>query len=101
MGRRAISEFQVKRTAYPNARRSWYIVGRPGGNRIRAWFDTQLVAEAEAMERNLSIQRFGQQAASFSGTLAYMAMDCQGRLQEYGKSPHDANAQLPPTSGER
>jgi hypothetical protein len=90
MGRRAISEFQVKQTAYPNAGRSWYIVGRPGGKRIRAWFDTELVAEAAATERNLSIQRFGQQAATFSGSLAYMAMECQSRLQEYGKSLHDA-----------
>jgi integrase len=91
-GRRAISEFQVKQTAYPNAGRSWYIVGRPGGKRIRAWFDTQLAAEAAATQRNLSIQRFGQQAASFSGSLAYMAMECQTRLQEYGKSLQDATA---------
>jgi hypothetical protein len=92
MGRRAISEFQVKQTAYPNAGRSWYIVGRPGGKRIRAWFDTQLAAGAAATQRNLSIQRFGQQAATFSGSLAYMAMECQSRLQEYGKSLHDATA---------
>ena len=90
MGRRAISEFQVKQTAYPNAGGSWYIVGRPGGKRIRAWFDTKLVAEAEATQRNLSIQRFGQQAATFSGVLAYMAMECQSRLQHYGKTLHDA-----------
>jgi hypothetical protein len=81
MGRRAISEFQVKQTTYPNAGRNWYIVGRPGGKRIRAWFDTKLVAQAEATRRNLSIQRFGQQAATFSGALAYMAMECQSRLQ--------------------
>jgi integrase len=92
MGRRAISEFQVKQTAYPNAGRTWYIVGRPGGKRIRAWFDTKLIAEAEATQRNLSIQRFGQQAATFSGSLAYMAMECQSRLQPYGKSLHDATA---------
>jgi integrase len=92
MGRRAISEFRVKQTAYPNAGRCWYIVGRPGGKRIRAWFDTQLRAQAEATQRNLSIQRFGQQAATFSGVLAYMAMECQSRLQEYGKSLHDATA---------
>jgi len=67
MGRRAISEFQVKQTTSPNAGRSWYIVGRPGGKRIRAWFDSKRVAEAEATQRNLSIQRFGQQAATLSG----------------------------------
>jgi len=55
MGRQAISEFQVKETDHPNAGRSWYIVGRPGGKRIRAWFDTQLAAEAAAKQRNLSI----------------------------------------------
>src|SRR3984893_4976754 len=92
MGRRAISEFQVKQTSYPNAGRCWYIVGRPGGKRIRAWFDTKLTAQAEATQRNLSIQRFGQQAATFSGSLAYMAMECQSRLQPYGKSLHDATA---------
>src|ERR1700686_2416569 len=90
MGRRAISEFQVKQTAYPNAGRRWYIVGRPGGKRIRDWFDTKLRAAAAATERNLSIQRFGHQAASFSGSLAYMAMECQSRLQPYGKSLQDA-----------
>src|ERR1700676_5465667 len=62
MGRRAISEFQVKQTGYPNAGRSWYIVGRPGGKRIRAWFDTKLVAQAEATRRNLS-EKFGQCAS--------------------------------------
>ena len=77
MGRRAISEFQVKRTDYPNAGRYWYIVGRPGGKRIRVWFDTKLMAEAAAAKRNLSIEGFGQQAATFSGALAYMAMECQ------------------------
>jgi integrase len=92
MGRRAISEFRVKQTAYPNAGRSWYIVGRPGGKRIRAWFDTELAAQTAATERNLSIQRFGQQAAAFSGALAYMAMECQSRLQHYGKTLHDATA---------
>jgi hypothetical protein len=92
MGRRAISEFQVKQTTYPIAGKSWYIVGRPGGKRIRAWFDTKLVAEAAATQRNLLIQRFGQQAATFSGVLAYMAMECQSRLQQYGKSLHDATA---------
>jgi hypothetical protein len=92
MGRRAISEFQVKQTAYPNAGRSWYIVGRPGGKRIRAWFDTELAAQTAATKRNLSIQRFGQQAATFSGVLAYMAMECQSRLQPYGKNLHDATA---------
>jgi hypothetical protein len=90
MGRRAISEFLVKQTAYANAGKYWYIVGRPGGKRIRAWFDTKLLAEAEATQRNLSIQRFGQQATTFSGALAYMAMECQSRLQEYGKSLQDA-----------
>jgi hypothetical protein len=67
-------------------------VGRPGGKRIRAWFDTKPLAEAEATKRNLSIQRFGQQAATFSGVLAYMAMECQSRLQPYGKTLHDATA---------
>jgi integrase len=92
MGRRAISEFQVKQSRSSNAGKTWYIVGRPGGKRIRAWFDTQLAAQAEATQRNLSIQRFGQQAATFSGVLAYMAMECQSRLQPYGKSLHDATA---------
>jgi hypothetical protein len=92
MGRQAISEFQVKQTDHPNAGRSWYIVGRPGGKRIRAWFDTQLAAEAAAKQRNLSIQRFGQQAASFSGALAYMAMECQGRREAIREALDDATA---------
>src|ERR1700676_3817766 len=67
MGRRAITEFQVKQTGHPNAGRRWYIVGRPGGKRIRAWFDTKLVAEAEAKQRNLSIRRFGPTGRLFLG----------------------------------
>jgi hypothetical protein len=67
-------------------------IHRPGGKRIQAWFDIKLLAEAEATKRNFAIQLFGQQAATFSGALAYMAMECQSCLQEYGKSLHDATA---------
>ena len=101
MGRRAISEFQVKQSAYPNAGRSWYIVGRPGGKRIRAWFDTQLVAEAEATRRNLSIQRFGQQAASFSGSLAYIGHGMPKSPAAVRQEPSRCHRPLSPTPGER
>jgi hypothetical protein len=67
-------------------------IHRAGGKRIQAWFDTKLLAEAEATQRNFAIQLFGQKAATFSGALAYMAMECQSCLQEYGKSLHDATA---------
>jgi hypothetical protein len=55
MGRRAKPEYQVfragKKDGKPNGTKKWYIVGRPEGKRIRAWFETKEAAEAEATEQ--------------------------------------------------
>jgi hypothetical protein len=89
MERKAKSDYQVKQAQVPNGGKSWYIIGRPNGQRKRAWFATKAEAQAEAQERNIAIQRFGEYAVTLSGVLAHMAMECQTRLMQYGKSIQD------------
>ena len=90
MGRKAKSDYEVKRANVPNAGKVWYIIGRPNGKRRRAWFKTKEAAQAEATERNIAIHRFGEQAVTLSGVLAHMSLECAARLQPYGKSIQDA-----------
>ena len=53
-------EFRVYKSSTPNGNRKWYIIGRPAGKRIRAWFATKEQAEAEATERNVKMRKLGE-----------------------------------------
>jgi integrase len=90
MGRKAISEYQVKFSKQSNAGKHWYIIGRPNGQRRRAWFPTKETARAEATERNNQMRQFGESAVTLSGVLANMAIECQTQLQKYDKNLSDA-----------
>jgi integrase len=90
MGRKAISEYQVKFSKQSNAGKHWYIIGRPNGQRRRAWFPTKETARAEATERNNRMRQFGESAVTLSGVLANMAIECQTQLQKYDKNLSDA-----------
>jgi integrase len=90
MGRKAISEYQVKFSKQPNAGKHWYIIGRPNGQRRRAWFPTRETARAEATERKNQMRQFGESAVTLSGVLANMAIECQTQLQKYDKNLSDA-----------
>jgi hypothetical protein len=90
MGRKSISEYQVKFSKQSNAGKHWYIIGRPKGQRRRAWFPTKETARAEATERNNQMRQFGESAVTLSGVLANMAIECQTQLQQYDKNLSDA-----------
>jgi hypothetical protein len=63
MGRRSKPEFEVKKSAVPNGDLSWFIIGRPNGRRVRAWFPSKEKAQAEAKERNIKMRKLGEVAA--------------------------------------
>jgi hypothetical protein len=86
MGRPAISEYQVKKAKKPNRGKVWHIVGRPNGQRIRAWFDSKEAAQAEATERNIAMRKLGQNAVSLDAVLAETARDGATRLKPVGKT---------------
>jgi integrase len=96
MGRKTKGEYEVKKATYPNAGKVWYISAWFDGDngqrkKKRAWFSSQKAAQTEANERNDKIHRLGRQAAvQITGVLANMALECQGRLEVYGKSLSDA-----------
>jgi len=48
MSRQKKTLFEVKISGVPNGNKYWYIIGRPNGKRIRAWFDSEADAKAEA-----------------------------------------------------
>jgi integrase len=96
MGRKTKGEYEVKKATYPNAGKVWYISAWFDGEngqrkKKRAWFSSQRAAQTEANERNDKIHRLGRKAAvQITGVLANMALECQGRLEVYGKSLSDA-----------
>jgi integrase len=90
MGRRAKPEYQVFKAKKTNGKKRWYIVGRPNGKRIRAWFSTEEQAEAEANERNIKLRRLGSAAAEVDNALIVMASEGAGKLAPFGKTIRDA-----------
>ena len=78
MGRQAKPQFQVFKAKKPNGDKWWYIVGRPNGKRVRAWFSSKEKAQADATERNIQLRKHGTEVDSV--------------LAQYGKTVHDAVA---------
>jgi hypothetical protein len=54
--RRPQPQFVVHKSPKPNGKQSWYIVGRPDGQRVRAWFNTEEQALKEADRRNQEME---------------------------------------------
>lgn len=64
-------EFVVHKATRPHNGNRWYIVGRPEGKRIRAWFETKEAAELEAGERNTKMRKPGVPAVTLDCLIAY------------------------------
>jgi len=81
-GPKAISEFQVNKPltlTQANTGTSWVdLVVKESGH----GFDTKLVAQAEATQRKLSIQRFGQPSATLSCALAGTLISLRAAKQQ-------------------
>jgi integrase len=85
-------EFRVYKSSTPNGNRRWYIIGRPAGKRIRAWFATKEQAEAEATERNVKMRKLGETVVTLDHDLLSAATEAATLLKPYGKSLRDAVA---------
>ena len=90
MGRRSKPEFEVKKSAVPNGDLSWFIIGRPNGKRVRAWFPSKEKAQAEAKERNIKMRKLGEDAVGVDNALIVMATEGATLLRPYGKTLRDA-----------
>jgi integrase len=90
VGRPVVSEYKVKKAAKPNSGKVWYIIGRPNGRRIRAWFPSKEAAQAEATERNIAMRKLGKNAVALDAVLAETARDGATRLKPFGKTLKDA-----------
>ncbi|HEY0791491.1 MAG TPA: hypothetical protein VGD78_10550 [Chthoniobacterales bacterium] len=85
-------EFKVHRSPVPNGERSWYIIGRPNGQRQRTWFPSRAAAQAEATERNLKMKRLGALAVTLDHDILSAATEVTTLLKPYGKTLRDAGA---------
>jgi integrase len=85
-------EFRAYKSATANGNHKWYIIGRPAGKRIRAWFATKEQAEAEATERNLKMRKLGETAVTLDHDLLSAATEAATLLRPYGKNLRDAVA---------
>jgi integrase len=90
MGRRARPEYAVHRSKRPNGGMNWYIIGRPDGKRIRAWFTSKEKAQAEATERNTKLRKLGSEAVTVDNALIEQAKEAARKLEPHGKTIMDA-----------
>jgi hypothetical protein len=67
-------QFVVHKSPTPNGKKSWYIIGRPHGERVRSWFFTESEAQKEADRRNQEMVKGSSPAAKNDGKLADAAV---------------------------
>lgn len=79
-------DFRVEYSKVPNGNKHWYIIGRPEGDRVRAWFRTKEEAQAEANERNTKMRKLGERAVTLDHALVASATRGATLLQVYGKT---------------
>jgi hypothetical protein len=80
----------VKKSTLANSDLTWFIIGRPNGQRVRAWFASKEKATAEATERNIKIRKLEQESVKLDYNLISMATEGQTELRPFGKSIRDA-----------
>lgn len=82
--------FEVHKAKVPNGKRYWYIVGRPQGKRVRAWFSSEKEASAEAKKRNKELTEYGMKALSLTASQRAQAEEALQILEPYGLTLVDA-----------
>ena len=82
--------FDVHKAKVPNGKRHWYIVGRPQGKRVRAWFSSEKEASAEAKKRNKELTDYGMKALSLTASQRAQAEEALQILEPYGLTLVDA-----------
>jgi integrase len=83
-------DFRIGYSKVLNGNKHWYIIGRPEGDRVRAWFRTKEEAQAEANERNTKMRKLGERAVTLDHALVAPATRGATLLQVYGKTVEDA-----------
>ena len=80
--------YRVK--SYKHKWLKWVVRGKEKGKWARKYFETKGEAETYAQIKNTELRNLGQQGADLPFELRLMAMECQQRLDEFGKSIRDA-----------
>ena len=79
--------FEVHKAKVPNGKRYWYIVGRPQGKRVRAWFSSEKEASAEAKKRNKELTEYGMKALSLTASQRAQAEEALQILETVRVNP--------------
>ena len=82
------SGYRVK--ANKHAHLKWVVRGKEQGKWARKYFETKAEAETYAQIKNTELLNHGQRGAEFPIELRLMAMECQRRLEGFGKTILDA-----------
>lgn len=82
--------FEVKKSRVPNGNKYWFIIGRPNGKRVRAWFDSEAEAKAEAKKQNSELEDYGSKSFTLSASQRAQAEEAIRLLTPYGLSLVDA-----------
>jgi hypothetical protein len=90
MSRRRKTLFEVKKSGVPNGTKYWFIIGRPNGKRVRAWFDSEAEAKAEAKKQNSQLEDYGSKSFTLSASQRAQAEEAIRLLTPYGLSLVDA-----------
>ena len=75
MARPSKPQFTVQKSSSGNGGLFWFIIGRPNGKRVRAWFATKEKAQAEATERNAKMRKLGEDSVQVDNSLILMATE--------------------------
>ena len=82
------SGYRVK--SYRHERLKWIVRGKEKGKWSRKYFETKGEAETYAQIKNTELLNLGRQGAELPIELRLMAMECQRRLEGFGKTILDA-----------
>ena len=82
--------FEIHKSRVPNGSKFWFIIGRPNGKRIRAWFASEKAAKAEADKRNRELHDYGSKAYSLTASQRNQAEEAMRILEPWGLTLVDA-----------
>jgi integrase len=82
--------FEIHKSRVPNGSKFWFIIGRPNGKRIRAWFAAEKAAKAEADKRNQELHDYGSKAYSLTASQRNQAEEAMRILEPWGLTLVDA-----------
>ncbi|MCX6968019.1 MAG: site-specific integrase [Verrucomicrobia bacterium] len=75
---------------YAHDRLKWVVRGKENGKWTRKFFEKKVEAETYAQIKNTELLNQGMEGVSFPAALRVMALECEKRLAEFGKSLRDA-----------